>query len=560
MAVVLGVNCVSHNSSSALVVDGEPVAAVQQERFDRHKQSAAFPQEAIDFCLRHLAGLSVDYVAVPLDPGLSAGRTVGRLTGDLPHSREALQAALNYYQTLASNLNRLHDLRVEPDRIRYVGHHEAHLASAFYSSPFDEAAVLSLDGSGDDNTATYAHATADGIRVLGTTRMPHSLGYYYGAVTEYLGFVHNLDEGKVMGLAPYGRRDLVPDFTELLEPSPGHSFEVNLRYFGYHRGTRMYSDDFVSRFGPARRPGAIIEPRHEAVARALQERLEVVVRHIATGVLAETGSRRLCLAGGAALNSVANGILADLPDVGAVHVAPDPGDGGTALGAALWLDHHLRPGRIGTGVATPFLGPSFDDHSIGAAIARHGLSSVQVPDPARHAALMLAEGAILGWFQGRAEIGPRALGNRSILTSPTDPTMKERLNNEVKHREAFRPFAPAILAERQSEYFATAHPSYYMSHVHSIRPQVRDRIPAVVHVDGSGRLQTVSVTLNPLFAALITEFDDLTGIPVVLNTSFNVMGEPIANTPDDAIRCYLGTGMNALLIGSHLLRKEHAGR
>ncbi|MGH3734016.1 MAG: carbamoyltransferase family protein [Micromonosporaceae bacterium] len=557
MAVILGVNCVSHNSSAALVIDGEPVAAVQQERFDRVKQSAAYPRDAIEFCLRRLGRRELEYVAVPLSPGTSAGRTITRLTADLPQSYEALRASLRYYEGLADHLTRLHELPVEPGRISYVGHHEAHLASAFHSSPFGESAVLSIDGSGDDSTAMYAHATNGGIRVIGATGMPDSLGYFYGAITQYLGFHPNVDEGKVMGLAPYGRRDLVGAFARILEPASGLSFRVDLRYFTYHcRAERMYSADLEAKFGEPRPPGAPVEARHEDLARAAQESLQVVVRHLAMGVLAETGSRRLCLGGGVALNSVANGMLAELPQVDAVHVAPDPGDGGTALGAALWLEHQLSPGRTSTSVATPYLGPEYDDSAIAEALARHGLRFTRLPSPARQAAKLVADGAILGWFQGRAEIGPRALGSRSILATPTDPTMKDKLNSRVKRRETFRPFAPAILEDRQAEYFSTTHPSYYMSHVHSVRPQMRDKIPAVVHVDGSGRLQTVSPALAPLFAAVITEFDKLTGIPVVLNTSFNVMGEPIVNTPDDAIRCYLGSGMDALVMGSHLLCKR----
>lgn len=271
MSAILGVNCVSHNSSAALVIDGEPVASVQQERFDRRKQSAAFPDTAIEYCLQHLNGRPLDYVAVPLDPGLSAGRTIGRLTADLPHAREAFRWAIDYYARLADNLSRLHRLGVASERVRYVGHHEAHLASAFYTGPYRDAALLSVDGSGDDNTATWAHGTPDGIKVLDSVRMPASLGYFYGAITEYLGFIPNVDEGKVMGLAPYGQPSLVEEFVELLTPGPYGTFHLDLCYFNYHRRPqRMYSAALEDRFGPPRTPKSTILPRHENIAHAAQ--------------------------------------------------------------------------------------------------------------------------------------------------------------------------------------------------------------------------------------------------------------------------------------------------
>ncbi len=552
---ILGVNCVSHDASAALIINGILDSAVEEERFNRKKHTNEFPQQSIDFCLEHAGISDVDYIGIPLRPELSMSRTFERLLTDVRGNSESLDDMLEYYPHLFTNIRKLAD-RFD-GTLYFTGHHEAHLASAFYPSPFDRAALLSIDGSGDDLTTVFAVGEGNRIQILDQIQMPESIGYLYMALTQFLGFKPNSDEGKVMGLAPYGNPDSTIDFDKLAwTKNYGNGFGMNFKQFRYHRGfNRMFEDSIKNILGEPRKARDEITRKHQNIAYTLQAKTEEIVFNMLRWLQKETGYMNLCLAGGVGLNSVMNGKITDMTGFNNLYVPVAPSDTGTSLGSAMWIEHMIL-GNPRRGNHSPYLGPSYSNVEIKAEFDKAGVEYTWIDNPDKAAAQMISEGYIIGWFQGRTEIGARALGNRSILSDPRDPEMKDRLNAKVKHREAFRPFAPSVLAEYQNEYFEKGDHTYYMSEVFKIRPEKRNQIPSVVHVDGSGRLQTVTQELNPIYHNLITEFYQITGVPIVINTSLNDNGEPIVNHPRHAINCVMNTGMDALIIGNYLFKKQ----
>ena len=555
MTAVLGVNCFSHDTSACLVVDGEVVAMGEQERFNRDQHTKAFPDDAVGFCLAQ-AGIDaaqLDAVAfahhVPKDFLRGAGDAIARAAP----KRLAVQAFVD--GRLAVRDRSFRRRWGYEGRVIHVGHHHAHAASAFYASPFERAAILTLDRGGDFLSTTLAVGEGSRIRTLDHVRNPHSLGEVYTALTWFLGFRPNADEGKVMGLAPYGTDRLVPDLRDLVRLDGNGLFRVNLRWFRYQREGRPLSPRFVRRHGEARVPESEITDRDRDLAYAVQDVPEEAGVHLARRLQANTGLTNLCVAGGVALNSVMNARILKESGFKDIFVQPASSDAGNAMGAALWTWHQVMGNPRKWSMEHPFWGVEHSEKAMAAALSDRGLTFGQVGCPEAEAARRLAEGKVVGWFQGRAEVGPRALGARSILADPRSPEMRDVVNARVKRREGFRPFAPAVLHERGADYFEDYCQTPYMLLVLPVRGQKREVIPAVTHVDGTARVQGVTSDFNSPFHQLIRDFDRLTGVPVVLNTSFNLRGEPIVHRPEEAVTDFLRSDMDCLFLGSLLCEK-----
>ena len=553
---VLGVNCFSHDTSAALMVDGQVVAIGEQERFDRDQHTKHFPHLAIAYCLEE-AGVGIDQldaVAFAHHAGVDLVRGAADAVARAAPKRLAAQAYTDSRLVLKErSFRRTWGYR---GRVYHVGHHRAHAASAFFSSPFDRAAVLSLDRGGDFLSTTMSIGEGNRLSELGMVRNPHSLGEIYTAFTWLLGFRPNADEGKLMGLAPYGRDVLAKDIRDLIHLGPDGRFKVNLRWFRYQREGDPFSRRGLARFGPPRVPESEITERHQDLAYAAQDLIEEAGLHVARALHEATGMTRLCLAGGVALNSVMNARLLAETGFEEMFVQPAASDAGNALGAAAWVWHqelgHPRSWRM----EHPFWGPSWTEREMAGAFTARGLEFRKVADPPAEAARRIADGKVVGWFQGRAEIGPRALGNRSILADARRPDMKDIVNERIKRREGFRPFAPSVLDERGSEYFERYSHNPFMLLVLPVRPDKRSIIPSVTHVDGTGRMQSVTAGFNADYHRLISAFDRLTGVPVVLNTSFNLRGEPMVNRPEEAVDDFLRSEMDCLFLGD-LLAEKH---
>jgi carbamoyltransferase len=571
---ILGINAAFHDSSAALLKDGVPVAAAEEERFTRIKHgkrpvpflSYQLPFHAIDYCLREagiglrdvatiaysfdpsvvLAERDPDSIALPLEPS-AAPRTDRRdpweplflagvvnaprfMVGDVPHHLSHLREGISTPADLPP--------------FEYVEHHLAHAASAYYVSGFPESAILTIDGRGELTTTLHAMGTGASIRKLQAVEFPHSLGLLYERVTDYLGFLHSSDEYKVMALASSGSKRYVQRFRDMVE-------------LGEDGRYRIADVDLEAEFGPRRVRGEPLEAHHFDIAAGLQEVLEETALDLTRWLHGETGARDLCMAGGVALNCVMNGRLRDEGPFERIFVQPAAGDAGTALGAAYVIDARDR------GEATPFtmtnayLGPGYSEAEIRRSLDRAKVAYERPDDIADEVAALLERDLIIGWFQGRMEFGPRALGARSILASPRDPNMKDRLN-AIKDREEFRPVAPAVMEERIGEYFEPATPDPFMLFVAHVREERADDIPAVRHVDGTARLQSVSKGDSPLYHRVIERFRERTGVAVVVNTSFNTLGRPIVCTPNDALECFYTTPLDALAIGPFLVRKPTA--
>ena len=572
---ILGINAYHGDASAAIIRDGRLIAAVEEERFNRFKHCAGFPEQSIRYCL-DAAGIGldeVDHIGISRDPSahlhkkllFAASRAARESAGLINQIKDRLGNAAKV-RDLKSELARVFD--VPRNRIRAafhnVEHHRAHLASCFYVSPFERAALLSIDGFGDFISTMWAIGEHDAIEILGQVEYPHSIGIVYTATTQFLGFPHYGDEGKVMGLAPYGRPRFIDEFREIVRTEENGQLRLNLDYFRHHaegvemtwdRGSpvvgRVFSDRFAEVFGPPRQPGAPLSDRERDIAASLQLRLEEVAFHVLNRLHEQTGLTDLGLAGGVAYNSVMNGKILLHTPFRRVFVQPAAGDSGTALGVCYEICKKRGEPMIGA-----YTGPQFSDDQIRDALVNAKLNFETCSDEqiTKRAAQDIANGLVVGWFQGRMEFGPRALGNRSIVVDPRRAEMKDVLNDRIKKREPFRPFAPSILEERTGDYFEQTHPAPSMLMVYQVRSERRSEIPAVTHVDGSGRLQTVSREVNPRYYQLISDFAELTGVPVLLNTSFNE-NEPIVCTPDHAIDCFLKTRMDALYIGNQVVRR-----
>jgi len=579
---ILGINAYHGNASAAILSDGRLVAAVEEERFNRVKYAAGFPAAAIRYCLK-TAGIKaseLDHVAVPRNPYARLGTKLYYALQMPSFARERAKV-LAKFTGIREALAAAFDVRPEALKARFhrVEHHVAHLASTFYCSPFAEAALLSADGLGDFASSMWGAGCGGRMRFHGSVAFPHSLGLYYSAVTQYLGFLKFGDEYKVMGLGAYGEPEFLPQFREIVHLN-GTRFRLKLEYFTHHRTGphmswaeadrtpvlgRMYSDEMARRLGPVRAPEQPIEQRHKNLACSLQARLEEVYLGMLRRLHQETGMKSVCLAGGVAFNCVANGKIPASTGFEDVYVHPAAGDAGLAIGAAQFVWHQVLGNPRDFAMEHAYWGPEFSGAEIRSAIqasrlGENGGSVSELPEEEllRKTAAIIADGKILGWFQGRAEWGPRALGNRSIVADPRRAEMKEILNRRIKHREIFRPFAPSILAERTAEWFEQSHPSPFMTMAYSVKPEKRDKIPAPTHVDGTGRLQTVTATANPRYWKLIAEFERQAGVPVVLNTSFND-NEPIVCKPQEAIDCFERTQMDALVLGDFLITRSRNG-
>ncbi len=560
---ILGIGGYSHDSAAALVCDGTLVAAVAEERLTRIKHQGGPPKNAAAWCIES-AGLSprdIDYVAAYMRPGERVAR---RLAYRLKTAVRApfYSAAYAGYE-LAHNARYILDMRSlcgPRAKLRFMAHHPAHAASAFLVSPFDEAALLTIDYIGEWTSTWQGVGRGTKIEQLHAIDYPHSLGVFYSAITDYLGFQRASDEYKVMGLAPYGEPEYYEDFRQIVAPNGRlGDYQINLDWtaYQYQPGSKRgyFSEKFLKRFGDPRRKGEDVEARHRNIAASAQKVLEEAVLRMARALQAETGLKNLCLAGGVALNCSMNGRLLREGPFERIFIQPAAGDDGIAIGGAMHLHHQLADAPRGTELRDARLGPHFSDAQIRGAIASAGVAHATPADLEARAAELIAEGNIVGWFQDRAEFGPRALGARSILADPTRVDMKDRVNSVVKHREPFRPFAPSCIEERAEEFFPGCGRSPFMLFVHNVAPDKQHLLPAITHVDGTARAQTVSAAIQPRYHRLLCEFEKRRGVPVVLNTSFNVMGEPIVNTPDDAIRCFQGTGIDALVLGDHVIVK-----
>ena len=578
--VVLGLNAYHGDASVALLVDGQLVAAIEEERLNRLKHCAGFPALAARAVLEQvgLAPGDVEHVGISRDPRAHLGRKALAALSRPGLLRQAAGrlANLGKVQGAGADLARALGAGFR-GRLHAVGHHRSHLASAFYVSPFEEAACLSLDGFGDFVSGMRAVGRGAELRILDEVRFPHSLGLYYTALTQYLGFLKYGEEWKMMGLAPYGSPRYAPELRRLVRPTADGGYALDTRYFrhdsegidmswaeGSPRLGLVYSDALVDLLGPPRRPD---DPdffgRWADVAASAQAVFEEIYFHVLNDLHRRTGLGRLCLAGGCALNSAANGKIYERTPFREVFIQPAAADDGTAVGAAFFVEHAVlrRPRRFVMEHA--YTGPAYDDGAVEAALgeARRGWDpAVEVrrlgDEPLfRDVAAAVAAGKVVGWFQGAMEWGPRALGNRSIVADPRRADMKDILNTRIKHRETYRPFAPSVLEERVSRYFERSEPSPFMMMVYKVRQAERGNVPAVTHVDDTGRLQTVSRRTNPRYHALISEFERQTGVGLVLNTSFNEH-EPIVASPRDAIACYLKTRMDVLALGNWVLERR----
>ena len=594
---ILGISCYYHDSAAALLCDGELVAAADEERFTRKKHDFDFPHNAIDFCLRQagIGGSDLDYVVFYEKPLLKFERILMTNLATFPRSwatfRESMVAWFNQKLWIKGQI--LSKLPVPADRMLFVEHHLSHAASAFFASPFDEAAILTVDGVGEWTTATLGKATADwdgagrnAIELFSETKFPHSLGLLYSAFTAFLGFRVNNGEYKVMGMAPYGRPTRVEDVYKLIEVGEDGSFRLNMDYFCFHHSTsRTFNGRFEALFGEPRvHDSTFYTPtthpkkdhpqwddqvaqrnQHYAdIAASIQRATEETLLKMARHVQERTGLKRLCMAGGVALNSVANGrILRETP-FEEVWIQPAAGDSGAALGAALYV-HHVLLGQPRKFVQEHnFWGQGYTPDEVQAALDRASVQYQRVDDQEKLARLMvndLLQGQVISLFQGRFEWGPRALGNRSILADPRRAEMKGIVNTKIKFREPFRPFAPVVLEERAEEYYAGLtdarrhYPVRYMLMVFPVHEDKRALIPAVTHEGGSGRIQTVRREWNPLYYRVVERFAEETGVPVLLNTSFNLRGEPIVNTPENALNTFGKSGIDTLYIENFVVRK-----
>ena len=590
---ILGLSCFFHDASAVLLRDGEVIAAAEEERFTRRKHDYSFPMHAIQFCLEQggIAGEELDYVAFFEKPFVKFERLLFSILQTFPRSRRVFQESMVSWLTeklWVKNLIR-EKLAVPQEKILFGEHHLSHAASAFLCSPFEEAAILTVDGVGEWATASYGVGRGTDIKLLNEIRFPHSLGLLYSAFTAFLGFEVNEGEYKVMGMAPFGEPKYLDKVYKLIRVGNDGSFQLDMDFFSFHHSTdRTYNRKFLELFGPPRDPQALFftpesgypvyfgskpsnynslasENQHYAdIAASIQVATEETLLKMANHLYQETGLKKLCMAGGVALNSVANGrILRETP-FEELYVQPSAGDGGGAMGAALWAYHMVLGQPRQFVLEHAYWGEAYSRGSIEAFLKGNDIPFSRVEDDDQlldRVVEALGAGQVVGWFQGRFEWGPRALGNRSILADPRRADMKDIVNTKIKFREPFRPFAPSVLAEKTESFFdlpdASRHyPARFMLYVVDVKETKRGVIPAITHVDGTGRLQTVSNDTNPRYYQLIKRFEGATGVPVILNTSFNLKGEPIVNTPAEAFSTFSRSGMDVLVLDHCIVTKS----
>lgn len=572
---ILGINAYHGDASAALVIDGDLVAAVEEERFTRVKHDTSFPTLAIQWCLEQ-AGLSpddIDHISLSKNPKANLGRRVRFAIGSPAGRRMARTRVANLRKTLGAKSTMEDKLGITNKPLRaqthFTEHHRSHIASSFFVSPFDDAAVLSIDGMGDMISARWGTGKGRELNLMGEVGFPHSLGIYYTAITQYLGFPNYGDEYKVMGLASYGKPTYMNEMRKVLTAN-GLDYRLGLEFFRHQKvGSQMtwdggsptqealWGDGMLAAFGPQRSdPSSELEERHYDIAHSMQKHLEEIELGMLRKLHEITGSKKLCLAGGVALNCVANGrIIQDTP-FEELYIQPAANDAGTSVGAAYHVHNQVLGGDRGFVMDHSYWGPEYSEEACRAALDQAGIAYQALSDEEaiKRTAQHLADGKIVGWYQGRMEFGPRALGNRSILADPRRAEMKDILNARIKHRELFRPFAPSLLEEAVGDYFDQTHPSPFMLMTYNVLPDKLEAIPAPTHVDGTGRLQTVRRDQNARYYDLIKAFGDLTGVPVLVNTSFND-NEPICCRPEEAVDCYARTKMDVLVLGNLMAEK-----
>ncbi len=565
MVFILGISCFYHDSAACLLKDGVVVAAAQEERFSRKKHDAGFPFKAIAWCLQD-AGITIDdvhYVSFYEKPLMKFDRLLHQHLAMFPYSFSTFVKAIPSW---------LHEkLRVQSyirkklkfkKTIFYLEHHLSHAAASFLPSGFDEAALLTVDGVGEWETTALGKADKTGIHLQKTIHFPHSLGLLYSTVTAHLGFSVNNSEYKVMGLAPYGRPVYYDKFKRLIDVKPDGSFRLRMEYFDYHYAKHMPSKKFIHLFGPTRKPHEQVTQHHMDIAASLQKVLEETLFVMLNHLYEMTKCSNLCLGGGVALNSVANGKILQNTKFKKIFIQPAAGDAGSAMGAALYAHYYiLGQPRVYT-MDHAYLGPHYSDAHIQHFLDKHKIQYskfTSTPELLKTTAQLLHKNKVIGWFQGRMEWGPRALGARSILANASNPQMKDILNLKVKHREHFRPFAPVVCEDDATDYFICdkplPKPTDFMLMVYPVKAEKRKLLPAITHVDGSGRLQTIRKKDHPLYYGVIKEFGKLSKIPILVNTSFNIRGEPIVCNPYDAYKCMMGTGIDYLVMGNFLVKR-----
>ena len=582
---ILGISSFYHDSAAAIVCEGEIIAAAQEERFSRKKHDASFPKNAINYCLKE-AGISpgdLDLIAFYDKPFVKFERILETAISYAPSGItqfiEAIPVWLKQKLWITEIISKELDFK---GKIIFSEHHESHAASAFYPSPFKEAAFLTIDGVGEWETASFGIGKDNNLEIQHYLRFPHSLGLLYSAFTYYVGFRVNSGEYKLMGLAPYGKpiyRDLI--LKELVDLKDDGSFRLNMKYFGFCNSLRMTNSQFNSLFGgPPRKPETEITQKHMNIAASIQDVTEEIMLKMAVHIHKVTGKDKLCLAGGVALNCVGNGRILREGPFKDIWIQPASGDAGGALGAALiawykYLGNKRKVDEVNDLQKASLLGPFYSDNYIENFLKKENISyrHLGYSDIVREVSDLIINGQIIGWFQGRIEFGPRALGARSIIGDARNPEMQYKMNLKIKYRESFRPFAPTVLREKASEWFELDKESPYMLFVAPVRidkrfevsedfvgfeklKTVRSLIPAVTHVDYSARVQTIEQSDNPLYYDMIQTFYQKTGCPVIINTSFNVRGEPLVLTPEDAYRCFMRTEIDYLMLGSFLLDKK----
>jgi carbamoyltransferase len=580
MSLILGINAHHADASAAIIVDGKLVAAAEEERFRRIKHWAGFPSAAIRYCLDEVGVTlnDVDHIAVNRDPKARLLQRLKFIVKQHP-SFAAIKRRL-------ANRTKIADLRSEiasefkldslKPKLHNVEHHRAHLGSTFFVAPFEDAAVLSIDGFGDFVSSMWGAGRGKSIDVMGEVGFPHSLGIFYTAITQFLGFPHYGDEYKVMGLAPYGKPLFMTEMRDIVRVQR-RGFELNLDYFTHHStGLDMvwqggsptigpiYSQRLIEVLGPARSPDEPIDERHKNLAASMQAMFEEAFFALVNNLHESTGMTKLCVAGGCGYNSVANGLIFDRSPFRDVYIQAAAGDAGGAIGAAYWVWNEILRNHRAFVMDHAYWGPDYGDDDIDDAVALRNADLEEARctlervtgerELCARTAAQIAKGNVVGWFQGRMEWGPRALGNRSIVCDPRRADMKNILNQKIKRRESFRPFAPSVLRETVGEWFETDYDVPFMLQVYQIREEKRPLIPTVTHVNGSGRLQSVTESQNPRYYHLIEAFRDATGIPIVLNTSFNE-NEPVVNTPAEALDCFLRTKMDLLVLGDLMIER-----
>lgn len=574
--IIIGINAYHADSSAAVFVDGKMIAAIEEERFTRTKHWAGFPQRAIEFCLRE-AGVGyeqVDYFAIGRDPKAKLFRKAVYLLKNISGSTQTVKSRLQNSKKVASieeELTLISGLPVSKfhGKVKNIEHHRSHLASAFFASPFQESACLSIDGSGDFSTTMSGVGRGNNIEVINSVDFPHSIGIFYTAFTQLLGFPHYGDEYKVMGMAPYGEPKYADKVRDVIHLTDDGLFKLNLKYF--RKGTAgvitydennipvvasMYSPYMVEKFGSPRSKDEPLAQKHKDLAASVQRVTEEVIFHLLNHLHKKTGLDNVCIAGGVAQNSVANGKITRNTPFKNVYIPSAGHDAGISMGAGLWVQHQLL-GQERTPIFSAYTGSKFSNDEIKKILDSKSIAYKELEDADLYNEVTdcLINGGVVGWMSGRAEFGPRALGGRSIIADPRRNDAKEILNAKIKRRESFRPFAPSILTDYVDEYFEVSERVPFMEKVFPIKKEKRADLPAVTHVDGTGRLQSVDKEISPRYYALIDCFREKTGIPVLLNTSFNE-NEPIVNTPEEALACYLRTNMDMLVMENIVVRRN----